>query len=74
MTYKQFLKFLGVFLLMLGAGWLVGKYSVVIALAIGTATFPLLGFAVWAVLFGSWLWVLFGTKSVIKLMTWAAKD
>ena len=71
MTYKQFLKFLGVFLLMLGAGWLVGKYSVVIALAIGTATFPLLGFAVWALLFGSWLYLLFGTNFVIKLMTWA---
>lgn len=71
MTYKQFLKFLGVFLLMLGAGWLVGKYSAVIAWAIGTATFPLLGFAVWALLFGSWLYLLFGTNFVNKLMTWA---
>lgn len=73
MPFSKFARLLGVFLLMCTAGWFVGKYSVVIGFAVGTATFGFLGFLVWAALFGAWLWVLFGTDYVNKLMTWASK-
>lgn len=74
MPFSKFLRVLAVFLGMCTAGWIVGKYSVVIGWAVGTATIPLLGFLVWAVLFGTWLWALFGTNFVSKLMTWASKE